>query len=320
MGKSSGRKTVVSKEEPYIVSGNVPLAMQVGPPTLRVRDLGKELLFYEGQLGLRVLRRFNDETETGNLELIELGFKEYPSRESKLPLLTLKHDPDARDAPQDSAGLFHFAILVPDRKSLASTFVALEKSKTPFDGFADHLVSESLYLHDPELNGIEIYRDRPQKDWLHDAKGHVIMDTLPLDLQSVVKELTDHERRSATTFPSLARIGHMHLRVTDLQRSLAFYQENLGLKLTADWSARGADFLAFGDYHHHLGINTWQSLDGKSHLDGESGLEQIALVLPDRSQLGVLATSLGESVLERNQDEIMLTDPDGIRIVIKTSG
>jgi catechol 2,3-dioxygenase len=294
-------------------------SMQVGPPTLRVRDLRKELLFYEGQLGLRVLRRFNDETETGNLELIELGFKKYPSGEDKSPLLTLKHDPDARDAPNDSAGLFHFAILVPDRKSLASTFVALGKSNAPFDGFADHLVSESLYLHDPERNGIEIYRDRPQKEWQHDAKGHIIMDTLPLDLESVVKELTDHERRSAATFPSLARIGHMHLRVTDLQRSLGFYQEKLGLRLTADWSAHGADFLAFGDYHHHLGINTWQSLDGKSHLDGESGLEQLALVSPDRLQLDVLATSLGGSVLERNQEEITLTDPDGIRIVIKTS-
>ena len=93
----------------------------------------------------------------------------------------------------------------------------------------------------------------------------------------------------------------MHLRVTDLQRSLAFYQEKLGFKLTADWSAYGADFLAFGDYHHHLGINIWQSLDGKSHLDGESGLEQFALVSPDRSQPDVLATSLGERVLERDQ-------------------
>lgn len=319
MGKSSGRKTVLSKDEPRIVSGDAPLTIRVGPPTLRVRDLGKELSFYEGQLGLRVLRRFNDDTETGNLELIELGFKKYPSGEDELPLLTLKHDPDARDAPQDSAGLFHFAVLVPDRRSLASTLVALEKSRAPFDGFADHLVSESLYLHDPERNGIEIYRDRPHKDWLHDARGHITMDTLPLDLQSVVEELTDHERRSATTFPSLARIGHIHLRVTDLRRSRAFYQEKLGLKLTADWSARGADFLAFGDYHHHVGINTWQSLDGEPHIDGESGLEQIVLVSPDRSQLDVLATSLGKTVLERDQEEIVLTDPDGIRIVIKQS-
>jgi catechol 2,3-dioxygenase len=292
--------------------------MQVGPPILRVRDLRKELSFYEGELGLQVRRRFNDETETGNLELIELGFKKNSS-DDKLPLLTLKHDPEARDAPPASAGLFHFAILVPDRKSLASTFVALEKSNVLFDGFADHLVSESLYLHDPEQNGIEIYRDRPRNEWQHDQKGHVIMDTLPLDLESVMKEMTDHERRFATPFPSLARIGHMHLRVTDLRRSLTFYQEKLGLKLTADWSAHGADFLAFGDYHHHLGINTWLSLDGKSHLDGEVGLDQLVLVSPDRSQLDALATSLGESVLERNREEISLADPDGIRIVIRTS-
>jgi catechol 2,3-dioxygenase len=293
--------------------------MRVGPPTLRVKDLGKELSFYEGKLGLRVRRRFNDESETGNLELIELGFEKNAS-DDKLPLLTLKHDPDARDAPHDAAGLFHLAILVPDRRSLASTLVALEKSNLPFDGFADHLVSESLYLHDPEQNGIEIYRDRPRNEWQHDRKGHVIMDTLPLDLGSVMKELTDHERRSATTFPSLARIGHMHLRVTDLQRSLTFYQERLGFKLTADWSAHGADFLAFGDYHHHLGINTWLSLDGKPRLEGEAGLDQLVLVSSDRSQLEVLATSLGEFVLERDREEISLADPDGIPIVITTSG
>jgi len=291
--------------------------MKVGPPTLRVRDLRKELLFYEEQMGLRVSRRFKDETE--NLELVELGLKRNSSGDEGLPLLTLKHDPDARDAPRDSAGLFHFAILVPDRKSLASTFFALEKSNVPFHGFADHLVSESLYLYDPEQNGIEIYRDKPRNEWQRDQKGHVVMDTLPLDLESVMKELTEQERRSATTFPREAIIGHMHLRVRNLQRSLTFYQEKLGFKLTADWSAHGADFLAFGDYHHHLGINTWSSLDGKSHLDGEAGLDQLVLVSQDRSQLDVLAASFEDGIVERNRDEISLADPDGIRIVIRTS-
>jgi catechol 2,3-dioxygenase len=292
-------------------------SMQVGAPTLRVRDLRKELLFYEGQLGLRVSRRFKDATE--NLELVELGFKRNSNSGDGPPLLTLKHDPDARDAPHDSAGLFHFAVLVPHRKSHASTFVALERSDVPFHGFADHLVSVSLYMYDPEQNGIEIYRDKPRSEWQHDQKGHVIMDTLPLDLESVMKELSDQERRFATPFPSQATIGHMHLRVTDLRRSLAFYQEKLGFKLTADWSAHGADFLAFGDYHHHLGINTWNSLNGKTRLGGEAGLNQLVLVSPDRAHLDAVEMRLGDRVFERDRDEISLADPDGIRTVIKTS-
>lgn len=287
--------------------------IQIGPPTLRVKDLQQELLFYEDGMGLRVNRRFFNNEE---LEIVELGFK----GNNEKPLLVLKHDPNAKSPPNDFAGLFHFAILVPDRKSLASTLVALTKSGISFDGFADHLVSESLYLHDPKQNGIEIYRDRPKSEWRRDKNGLILMDTLPLDLRSLLADLTDEEKKGAIAFPSGARIGHMHLRVTNLERSLQFYKEKLGLKLTADWSAYGADFVAWADYHHHIGINTWYSLNGKQHANGESGLDQFVITLLRAASLEALKEKVQDSILQtRNGGELLLEDPDGIRIVVSVS-
>ena len=125
----------------------------------------------------------------------------------KGPILIIRHDPNAKNASQNSAGLFHFAILVPDRKSLASIYLPVRNSGVRYDGFADHLVSESLYLIDPENNGIKINRDRPSIEWPRDNEGHIMMDTLPLDLDSLVSEKPNtEERENAEAFPSGTRI------------------------------------------------------------------------------------------------------------------
>jgi len=282
-------------------------AMMIGPPTLRVRDLQKQLSFYENNLDLQVNRR----RRADDLEVIDLGFKDY-----KEPLLILKHDPNARETQHNFAGLYHFAILVPDRKSLASAYLSINNSKIHFDGFADHLVSESLYLHDSERNGIEIYRDRPRNEWQYDAKGHIVMDTLPLDLKSLLAELGKDEGKN-TTFQNGARIGHMHLRVTNLERSLRFYQK-LGFDITSDWSAMGAIFLSAGGYHHHIGMNTWHSLNGKTHLKGESGLDVFEIIVQDSSFIETLAQEFEDHVQKRNSNKLLVSDPDGIPILIKS--
>jgi catechol 2,3-dioxygenase len=271
----------------------MPAGMTIGPPTLRVKDLQKQLLFYENYFGLQVNRRYKIDDD---LECVDLGFKG-KFQDYKEPLLILKHDPNAKQIMHNFAGLYHFAILVPDRKDLASAYLAIENSDLHFDGFADHLVSESLYLHDPELNGIEIYRDKPRDEWQHDADGHIVMDTLQLDLESILSELSKDKRKNIT-FPNGARIGHMHLRVTDLERSVRFYQK-LGLDITSDWSAMGANFLSAGGYHHHIGLNTWHSLGGKAHEKGEAGLDVFEITVPD-------------------QNELLLSDPDRILILIKS--
>jgi len=290
----------------------MPTDMKMGPPTLRVKDLQKQLSFYENDLGLQVNRRYKTNDD---LEAVDLGFKG-KFTEYKEPLLILKHDPDAKQTTHNFAGLYHFAILVPDRKNLAYAYSAITNSKINFDGFADHLVSESLYLHDPEHNGIEIYRDKSRNEWQYDTEGYVIMDALPLDLKSLLSELSKDDKKN-TTFPNGSKIGHMHLRVTNLERSVKFYQK-LGLDITYDWSAVGASFLSAGGYHHHIGLNTWHSLGGKAHTKGEAGLDVSEIVVSDNSFIETLAKELEDHVQKTNQNELLLSDPDGIMILIKS--
>jgi catechol 2,3-dioxygenase len=295
--------------------------VNVGSPILRVMNIDKILAFYQSGLGLQVNNKYQiHDKDAGNL-VYEIGFKYMYSDK---PLLLLHHDPNAKNAPQRSAGLYHFAILVPDRKSLASTYLALRDSGVRYEGFADHLVSESLYLRDPENNGIEIYRDRQASEWSYDSEGHVKMDTLPLDLNSLVSELNKEERKNPKAFPTGARIGHMHIRVTNLERSIKFYHEKIGLDITSDWSSMGAAFLSAGGYHHHIGMNTWHSLNGEVHGDGETGLENFTISIPDRSSFNTIKTIINPHTSSKQQkkknadnNQFLVSDPDRIQIVIK---
>jgi catechol 2,3-dioxygenase len=297
--------------------------MKVRYPVLRVRNIDKVLRFYEKGLGLHVNKRYQDGNEDDGNLVYELGFKQKFLSSDK-PILILRHDPNAKNAPQRSAGLYHFAILVPDRRSLALTYLAIRNSGVQYDGFADHLVSESLYLRDPENNGIEIYRDRHVSEWSHDNEGHINMDTLPLDLNSLVSELNIEERKTAKAFPTGARIGHMHIRVINLQRSIKFYHEKIGLDITSDWSSMGAAFLSAGGYHHHIGINTWDSLNGKVHGDGETGLENFTIAIPDRTSFNTIESIINRHTSSEQQtkqktdrNQFLIFDPDGIQIVFK---
>ena len=298
--------------------------MRIGSPVLRVKNIDRILRFYEERLGLQMNRRYQvgDDGGGGDNLVCELGSKQKSmSNES---ILILHHDPNAKNAPLRSAGLYHFAILVPDRKSLALTYLAIRNSGLQYDGFADHLVSESLYLRDPENNGIEIYRDRQASEWSHDNEGHINMDTLPLDLNSLVSELNKDEKETAKAFPTGARIGHMHLRVTNLQRSIKFYHEKIGLDITSDWSSMGAAFLSAGGYHHHIGMNTWHSLNGQVHGNGETGLENFTIAIPDRTSFNTIesiinrhASSEQQTKQKTDRNQFLIFDPDGIQIVFK---
>ena len=295
--------------------------IKIGLPLLLVKDIDKVLNFYERYLDLQSVKQYPDH----NVNLIcELYFRHHSPSSNNLPLLSLQHDPDMRSASPHSAGLFHFAILLPHRKDLASTYLAFRESEVRFDGFADHLVSESLYLRDPENNGIEIYRDRPVEEWPRDSEGHLMMDTLPLDLQLLLSEMNKDESRNAIPFPTGGRIGHIHLRVTNLERSIRFYHEKLGLDLTVDWRSMGAAFLSKGGYHHHIGINTWYSLDGEVHEDDVNGLKNFTVTTSNMSYFNLIKSNNLHDSPSREQrrritegNQFTVTDPNGIHIVIR---
>jgi catechol 2,3-dioxygenase len=278
--------------------------------------LGPLLEFYVDRLGMKARR---DEKQAPGK--VDLGFAGHPE-----PLLSLKEDPKARVPPPDFAGLYHYAALLPDRKSLASTLSALVKSGVSFEGFADHQVSESLYLHDAEHDGIEIYADRPRDTWMDWRKiSAKIAETgdlslmspmsQPMDFDSLLSELNDDERSRASPFPRGARIGHMHLRVTDLRRSVRFYNEVLGLEVMMDVPQMGAAFLSAGGYHHHLGLNTWHSAGGTPHEEHDAGLDEFIIIVPDEATL--LEVEKRAPGAEAKYGSLLVRDPDGVRISIR---
>jgi catechol 2,3-dioxygenase len=312
-----------TKEEFGKTSGpgfSMPREMRLGAPTLRTRDVDEAIEFYEEGLGLKVRAKYLDPAE--NLQVYEVG-----SPVSQDPLLIIKHDPDAIRPKDDFAGLYHYAVLVPTRKDLASTFLGVGNSGVVFDGFADHHVSEALYLHDAESNGIEIYADRPPETWkaFFASTGDRMADlrrlralNRPLDFALLLKELTKDERASPSRFANGARIGHMHLRVTDLQRSVSFYHEMLGFDIVTNYPEMGASFLSVGGYHHHIGLNTWNSLGGSPHREGEAGLDGLTIHVPSRQTLDQLQHRLVSKVV-RTPNRLVTTDPDGIRIELRAS-
>jgi catechol 2,3-dioxygenase len=240
----------------------------IGRVRLRVADLGLVRSYYERTIGLRG---------------------------DAASLVELIDDPDAPPAPAGSTGLFHLAILVPDRPSLARAVKRVVDSGERFTGASDHFVSEALYLRDPEGNGIEIYRDRPRSEWEYGPGGELKMGTVALDVDSVMAELPDGPDPG---MPEGTTIGHVHLHVADLRSSEAFYAGDLGLDVTVR-SYPGALFLSRDGYHHHVGLNTWQGEGAPPPPPGSRGLEDFVMTLPD-AEAGPLADPSGNRVIVRS--------------------
>jgi catechol 2,3-dioxygenase len=278
--------------------------MDLGPVSLTVRDVDTMLEFYAAELGLR-------KTELDGQQ-VELR-ADAPSLK---PLLVLRQDPKAETAPMDAAGLYHYALLLPNRKSLAAAYLSLGRAGVLFEGHADHEVSEALYLADPEFNGIEIYADKPREQWKFDEDGKVEMATLPLDVDSLLREVSGMPQENVKAIPEGTRIGHVHLKVTDLGRSIAFYQEVLGLDLTRYYGS--AAFLSVGGYHHHIGMNTWESLGGPARRGGWSGLESFTIEMPE-ARVNEVSNRLvdGSFAYSMDSNRLLLADPDGIELVIR---
>lgn len=278
----------------------IPPDTSIGKVRLRVADIDDLATFYERVVGLRAMERDGD--------IVRLG------PEGGQPLIELVSAPGAPPAPSFSTGLFHLAILVPDRAELARSLQRAAGAGWRLTGASDHLVSEALYLQDPEGNGIEIYRDRPRDQWNHDG-DELRMATLPLDLESVLGEL-EPGQQPANGMPAGTTIGHVHLQVADIPAAEGFYNGALGLEVTVR-SYPGALFLAAGGYHHHIGVNTWQSQGAKPPPDGALGLDRYELVLPDANERDAAADRVGGSGDPVRLDEgVLATDPSGNRVLL----
>jgi len=282
----------------------IPPETHIGNVRLRVADIDDLAAFYERVIGLRAVERDG--------ELVRLG------PEGGEPLIELVPAPGAPRAPSFSTGLFHLAVLVPERVELARSLQRVAGAGWRLTGASDHLVSEALYLQDPEGNGIEIYRDRPRGQWNRD-NGELRMATLPLDLQGVLGEL-DSGDEGPNGMPAATTIGHVHLQVADIPAAERFYNGALGLDVMVR-SYPGALFLGAGGYHHHLGLNTWQSAGAPPPPEGALGLDRYELVLPDTASRDAAAERLGESGDPVRLDEgVLATDPSGNRVLLRGAG
>ena len=253
--------------------------LQLTAVHLRVSDLDQSVDFYVRCLGFSAVRQSASEAELA------------PDADSA-PILKLTEQRNAPRVSQDTAGLFHVALLFPSRPALGGWLQFTAEKGVDFEGFSDHGVSEAIYLSDPDGNGLEFYADRPRAQWpFH--QGELSMITRPLDVRSL---FADAATTGAVPLAG-TQWGHLHLRVTDLDRSEAYYKAKFGMEVMQR-SFPGARFLAVDGYHHHLGLNSW----GNPRLPQPAGALGLAEATFARAGAATETTSI---------------DPDGIHLRIQ---
>ncbi len=282
--------------------------MKINSVYYLTRDAERLQSFYSNILGLN-----SEEQEDGIL-----GFTTEIGRD---PLITIEENPAALARPEHTPGLYHTAILMPTRADLARHLKRLAEERYPLQGFADHGVSEAIYLADPDGNGVELYVDRPVERWPR-KKGEIEMFTKPLDLEDLLSELKNDSPEWGGIDPD-AKIGHIHLQVSDLAASGPFYNEVLGYDITQK-NFPGALFLSTGGYHHHIGLNTWNTKGASPAPKGTTGLVRFSVETADlitlrHFQVQFLHKGIAyEEIPSENNSmpSLRVQDPDGIEIEI----
>jgi catechol 2,3-dioxygenase len=273
-------------------------ATRMGPVELGVADLDRSLEYWQRQIGLDVRSRDDGRAELGADETV----------------VTLVEEPGAK--PDDGhTGLYHVALLVPDRPSLARWLAHAARDGVSLTGLSDHYVSEALYLRDPDHHGIEIYADRPRERW----EGQVMqrMTSVPLDVDDLLGELEDPSAETFDGLPAGTRVGHVHLRVADVDDTVGFYRDVLGFELMAQLGPSAA-FLAAGGYHHHLGANTWESRGLAPAPAGSATLRHATIVVADRDELERAVTRVADAGQEpeEREDGVLVRDPSANRLLL----
>jgi catechol 2,3-dioxygenase len=292
-------------------------AMKIGHVSLNVSNLSRSLDFYESVLGFKRIDR-----PSRGKALLSVG----DNNSSYLVELLQVNTTDANSGNLSRmmnrstrrAGLYHFAILLPERRFLADILQNLsdKRDQIHFDGLADHLVSESIYLRDPDFNGVEIYRDRPRSEWRW-KDTQVEMATLPLNTIDLLKDATE---KGWKEMPDKTTIGHIHLHVSDIAKAMKFYHEILGLQLTA--AIPTASFFAADEYHHHIATNTWLGT-GIAPASSESiGLNHFSIELSNKEELARLIDlfsrrNMAVSGFGLPDRSAFVRDMDGIKIQVE---
>lgn len=274
----------------------------VGPVHLTVSDLDRSLRYYREAIGLEALER------TAGRASLGAGGRE---------LLVLTEAPGARPV-QGATGLYHFALLVPERVDLARWLAHAARDRVRLAGLSEHFVSEALYLSDPDGHGIEIYRDRPRDVWEGQVGSR--LTTAPLDVDDLLGELDNPAAEPFDGLPGGTRMGHVHLKVASIPDALRFYRDALGFGLMAQLGGQAA-FLSAGGYHHHIGANTWESAGGAPAPPGSAALRHATIVFPDAGERERAVRRLedaGASVEEQDGAPVV-TDPSGNALVLVVS-
>jgi catechol 2,3-dioxygenase len=266
-------------------------ATHMGPVELSVGDLDRTLAYWQDVVGLRVLERENGTASLG----------------ADTELVRFVEEPSARPV-EGHTGLYHVALLVPDRPSLAAWLAHAARDAVRLEGLSDHFVSEALYLRDPDRHGIEIYADRPRDVW--EDKVKQVMTTEPIDVEDLLGELDDPSTEPFDGLPDGTIVGHTHLRVSDIPATVEFYRDVLGMDVMAQLGPAAA-FLSAGGYHHHVGANTWESRGAGPAGEGFATLRHAAIVLPDTAERDRVAGRVADTGQEPEvqEDGVLVRDP-----------
>ncbi|MBU8879812.1 VOC family protein [Bacillus sp. FJAT-29790] len=272
----------------------------VGQVDLKVIDLQRSLAFYQKIIGFQIL----EQTEK----------KAILTADGKTPLLSIEQPENVIPKQPRTTGLYHFALLLPSRADLAKVIRHFIETRYPLQGASDHLVSEALYLADPDGNGIEIYSDRPSSTWDW-VKNEVVMATNPLDVESILAEGNGEPWNG---LPAGTLMGHIHLHVSEFQETEEFYCKGLGFDIVCRYGGQ-ALFISTGGYHHHIGLNTWNGVGAPAPAENSVGLNSFTLVFPDKEARKYAVEQLntiGVSVKEEN-GYFVTQDPSGNRIQLR---
>jgi catechol 2,3-dioxygenase len=275
----------------------------VGEVHLTVADLERSVDWYRSAVGLRELER------DGAVARLGADGNE---------LLVLHEEPGARPV-RGHTGLFHYALLLPEREDLARWLIHAAGSRVPLSGMSDHLVSEAIYLRDPDFHGIEIYRDRPREEWPR-QEGRVRMDTLPLDTDDLIESVAGDVVAEFDGLPPRTRMGHVHLHVADIGETERFYRDVLGFDVTTRFGTE-ATFLSAGGYHHHIGGNTWAGRGASPPPPGSAALRHATIVLPGESERDAVAERVADSGQdpEPTGEGLLVRDPSQNALLLKAA-